>query len=121
MSRSDLADMTPAVLPLTPAPADRLGQTFRCQGLTQLKGPIVCTVHTANGTVVAATVVPDSTTTSTTTTLPGLAPGSSPPGSVEFNLVVTLATPVHGPATVVVGPPKAEYGVPLATVAVAFA
>jgi Sporulation and spore germination len=119
-SRADLEDMTPPVLPLTPAPADRLGRTFRCQGLTQLAGPIVCTVHLANGRVAAATVVPDSTTTSTTTTLAGLAPGTTPPGSVEFNVVVTLAAPVHGPATIVVGPPKAEFGVPLASVAVTF-
>ena len=117
-TRADLADMTPPVLPIDPAPADRLGRSFRCHGLTQLKGPIVCTVKAANGTILATAESALPTTTSTTTTVLGVV--ASAPASVEFNSVVTLATPFHGPATVVVGPPKAVYGVPVGSVAVAF-
>jgi hypothetical protein len=116
--RADLADMTPAVLPIDPVPADRLGRTFRCQGLTRLKGPTVCTVKVGNRTLSSSSVgLP--TTTSTTTTLLGVAGGNGP-GSVEFNSVVTLAAPFHGRATVVVGPPQIVYGVPIATVEVTF-
>jgi hypothetical protein len=117
--RADLADMTPPVLPLSPAPADRLGQTFRCEGLTQLKGPIVCTVKGPDGRVLASASAAAPTTTSTTTTVLGLAGGTGPP-SVEFDTVVTLAAVPHGPATVIVGPPKAVFGVPIASVAITF-
>jgi len=119
-TRADLADMTPSVLPLTPVPADRLGRTFRCQGLTQLKVAIVCTVKAPNGAVLSSTSVALPTTTSTTTTVLGVVGGTGP-GSIEFDSSVTLAVPYHGPATVVVGPPKAVYGVPVAGVTVTFA
>jgi Sporulation and spore germination len=116
--RADLADMTPTVLPIDPAPADRLGRTFRCQGLTRLTGPTVCTVKVGNRTISSSSVgLP--TTTSTTTTVLGVAGGTSP-GSVEFNSLVTLAAVFHGRATIVVGPPKVIFGAPIATVEVTF-
>jgi hypothetical protein len=120
-SRADLEDMTPSILPLSPAPADRLGHTFRCQGLTQLSGEIACAVLDASGRPVASTSVDLPTTTSTTTTMIGVAPGSTPPGSVEFDREVTVSPAIHGPATIVVGPRRAGAGAPLAIVAVVFA
>jgi hypothetical protein len=118
-TRADLADMTPPILPVTPAPADRLGRTFRCAGLTQVRGPIVCTVKTPNGKVLASSSFAAPTTTSTTTTMLGVAGGNGLP-SVEFDSVVTLATPYHGPANVVVAQRGAVYGMPIVPVAVIF-
>jgi Sporulation and spore germination len=119
-SRADLADMTPQILPLDPAPADQLSRTFTCQGLTQLTGPMTCAVLDAHGHRLASTATPAPTTTSTTTTLLGEDASSSPPGSVEFNQVIELATRPRGPATVVVGPTRAGPNTPLATVRVGF-
>ncbi len=119
-SRADLADMTPQILPLSPAPAERLTTTFTCQGLTQLTGPMTCAVLDAKGHRVTTSATPAPTTTSTTTTLLGVDPSTMAPGSVEFNQVVTLAAPLSGPATVVVGPSRATANTPLATVAVVF-
>ncbi len=118
-SRGDLADMTPAILVLAPAPADQLPTTFVCQGLTQLTVPMACVVVDAQGHRVATTAVAGPTTTSTTTTVLGVA-GSLAPGSVEFDLQVHVTGLVHGAATVVVGPAKATSGSPLASVAVTF-
>jgi hypothetical protein len=118
-TRADLADMTPPVLPLAPAPADRLGHAFRCQGLTQLKIPVVCTVKAPNGHVIDSRRAPAPTTTSTTTTIVGVAGGTGPP-SVEFDSLTTLVPNYHGPATVIVGPANAVYGVPVASVTVTF-
>ena len=56
-SRGDLADMTPAILVLSPAPADALATTFSCQGLTQLTVPMACVVLDAQGHRVATTAV----------------------------------------------------------------
>ena len=119
-SRADLEDMTPSILPLSPAPADGLASTFRCQGLTQLRGDIACAVLDAAGHPVDSTSVELPTTTSTTTTMLGVAPGSSPPGSIEFDREVTVSPAIHGPATIVVGPRQAGSGAPLATIAVTF-
>jgi hypothetical protein len=118
-TRADLADMTPPVLPLAPAPADRLGRAFRCQGLTQLKVAVVCIVKAPNGRALTSTSAALPTTTSTTTTVLGVV-GTSGAASVEFDSVVTLSSSYRGPATVVVGPPKATFGVPIATVQVTF-
>ena len=118
-TRGDLADMTPPVLPLAPAPADRLGRTFRCQGLTQLKDDVVCAVRSADGRVIATLRHGLPTTTSTTTTVLGVVGGTGAP-SVEFDSVTTLSSDYRGPATIVVGPPNAVYGVPVATVPVTF-
>jgi len=118
-SRGDLADMTPAILVLNPAPADQLGTSFACQGLTQLKVPMACVVLDAAGHRVAATSVAGPTTTSTTTTVLGVA-GSLAPGSVQFDQVVRVTGAVHGQAMVVVGPAKATPGSPLASVTVTF-
>jgi hypothetical protein len=118
-SRGDLADMTPAILVLNPAPADQLATSFACQGLTQLTVPMACAVLDAAGHRVATTSVAGPTTTSTTTTVLGVA-GSLAPGSVQFNLHVQVTGTVHGPASVVVGPAKAGAGTPLASVAVTF-
>jgi hypothetical protein len=119
-TRGDLADMTPQILPLTPAPADRLTKTFTCQGLTQLTVSMTCAVIDAKGHRVASTSTPSATTTTTTTTLLGVDPGTIAPGSVEFNQVVTLDAAAPGPATVVVGPTQASANTPLATIAVVF-
>ena len=116
-TRADLADMTPPVLPLAPAPADRLGRTFRCQGLTQLKAPVVCTVKSPDGKTISAQGSGLPTTTSTTTTVLGVV-GSTGAPSVEFDLAVTLLSNYRGPATIVVGPQDAQFGVPIATVPV---
>lgn len=118
-SRGDLADMTPAILVLTPAPADQLTTPFPCQGLTQLTVPMTCVVLDAQGHRVATTAVAGPTTTSTTTTVLGVA-GSLAPGSVQFNLRVQVTGAVHGPATVVVGPARSTPGAPLASVTVTF-
>jgi len=118
-SRADLADMTPAVLVLDPAPADQLAPTFTCQGLTQLTVAMACVVLDGSGRRVATTATAEPTTTSTTTTVVGVA-GSPAPGSVEFALQVHVTGAVHGPATVVVGPAKPTSGAPLASVAVTF-
>ena len=118
-SRGDLADMTPAVLVLDPAPADQLATTFRCDGLTQLTVAMACVVLDAQGHRVATSSAPEPTTTSTTTTVLGVV-GSSAPGSVQFALTIGVTGVVHGPATVVVGPAKPSAGAPLASVAVSF-
>ena len=118
-SRGDLADMTPAILVLSPAPADQLTATFTCEGLTQLTVPMACVVLDAQGHRVATTAMAEPTTTSTTTTVLGVA-GSLAPGSVQFNQRVRVTGSVHGPATVVVGPAKANSDSPLASVAVTF-
>ncbi len=118
-SRADLADMTPAVLVLTPAPADALTSSFRCQGLTQLKVPVTCAVVDSEGHPVATTATREPTTSTTTTTLLGVA-GSPAPGSSEFNQQIQVTGVVHGPARVVVGPVKATAGSPLASVTVTF-
>ena len=58
-SRADLADMTPAVLPLSPAPADRLGHHLRLPGPDPAHGPdrpARCSPPAATG--VATTVAP---------------------------------------------------------------
>jgi hypothetical protein len=118
-SRADLADMTPAVLVESPAPADPLTTSFTCQGLTQLQGAMTCAVVDGAGHRVATTTAELPTTTSTTTTILGVA-GTPAPGSVQFRLQVTVTGTVHGAATVVVGPAQASPGAPLASVAVAF-
>jgi hypothetical protein len=118
-TRGDLADMTPPVLALAPAPADRLGRSFRCQGLTQLKVAVVCTAKAPNGRVLGSTTMALPTTTTTSTTVLGVVGANGAP-SVSFDSVVTLGAPYRGPATIIVAPPKATYGVPIATVAVTF-
>jgi hypothetical protein len=119
-TQADLADMAPPLLVLSPAPADQLTPTWRCQGLVKATtNAVTCTVKAPDGHVVAATRREGATTTSTSTTVLGVAPDPSP-AAIEFDQVVTLSAPIHGPATVTVAPTKPIFGIGPVTVTVVF-
>jgi hypothetical protein len=119
-TRADLADVAPPLLVLSPAPADRLTRTWRCQGLIKATtNAVTCTVKAADGHVLATSARAGPTTTSTSTTVLGVAPDTTPP-AIGFDQVLTLASPYHGGATVTVAPAQPTFGIGPVTVNVLF-